>query len=451
MADWRPVALPLVLGAVVLYAFLWRAGPEHRPDTPSYLVVAADLADWRLDALHLRTPGYPLLLRLLGGDRPGYSLVLVQLALHAVGVWSLAGLLARLGIGRWGLVAFVLACWTPHVVQLANSVLSETLAAALLMLGFAGLARAVAFDDDGVWPLIGASAAFGWLALTRPVYLATAPALAAVLALVAMTPLGRAARRRWLRAAAIVPLGTLLLAGGLALYQQARFGAPASSQAAQALAGRAARYIEALPAEEPLREILLRHRNATLVAGRHHRFYDLYSAWPEIVDHFDGDERRASRELLRVSFEVVRREPRNYLLAVWRSFAEYWEWYSRAVPGLQALGAAATFFAIHCATVMAFFSLLGASVVAGTLLPTLPRRVRRRSSEGVAEPAALSVYLLATSVVLFHMALQCALGVGEARYRLPNDPLVLTAIAAAASILARLHRRIAAGSTVSPD
>ncbi len=438
--GWPLPVLLVLAAAVALYAFLWRDGPESGPDTPSYLAAAGDLADWRLDALHLRTPGYPLLLRALGGN-PGFSLVLVQLLLHAAGIWALAGLLAEIGLGRRGIVAFVLAGWLPHVVQLAKFVLSESLAASLLMLGFAGLGRA-ALGGGRPWHLAGTSVAFGLLAITRPVYVATAPCVAALVALAAMKSLGREARPRLLRAAAIVPVGTVLFVGALALYQQQRFGAPASSQVALSLAARMAAYYEVLPDDEPVREILIRHRNATMLERRHHRNWNTAFAWEEMVELFGGDERRAARELLRLDWEILRREPRNYLLAVWRSLAEYWEWYSRGVAGLRSLPAAITGLVIHSATVLAFASLLATALVAALFSLGLPGEARRKAFTPITASPAAGIYLLATSVVLLHMLLQCALGVGEARYRLPSDPLVLTSLAAAGIVLASLRRRL---------
>jgi hypothetical protein len=57
--------------------------------------------------------------------------------------------------------------------------------------------------------------------------------------------------------------------------------------------------------------------------------------------------------------------------------------------------------------------------------------------------AALGTFALAAAAVAAHMTLQCALGVGEPRYRLPSEPLVLLAIAAAVSVLLRTREGLA--------
>ncbi|MGH9465544.1 MAG: hypothetical protein ACRD0X_07840 [Thermoanaerobaculia bacterium] len=441
----------MLAAGLLLYGWLWRGGPGWGGDTPSYLDAARDLVDFRWDRLHLRVPGYPLFLRVVAGPgAPGYRLVLAQLALYAVAVWSLASLLAGSGVARAGVLAFVTACWLPHVVQAAGTALSESLTQSLLMLGFAALARAVFLDGKRL-ALVGASVAFGYLAVTRPVYQATAPTLAALLGLVVLMGSAGPSRARLLRAAAVLPIGTIVLAGSLAFYQQSRFGAPASPAAAIALAAQTAAYVEALPAEEPLRQILVRHRDAHLAVARHHRPEGyIFRAWPELVAHFDGDERRTTREVTRLSRLVIRREPRAYLLQVWRSFARYWEWISFAVPGLRAPGIVAPLLLVHFTTAAIFWALLGSFVVVGAWVAVLPQSVRGRWR--VAEPTAseLGTFALAAAAVLLHMLLQCALGVGEPRYRLPSEPLVILAVTVAISFLCRARRGLTAGPGAEP-
>lgn len=442
--SWRAPALLVLVGGALLYAWLWRSGPEWGGDTPGYLEVARDLADLRLDRLHLRTPGYPLFLRVIAGPgEPGVRLVLAQLALYAVALWNLAVVLVRLGVSRIGVVGFVVACWLPHVAQAADLVLSEALAQALLMLGFGALARCVALDGSR-WTFVGASAAFGYLAVTRPAYQVTAPTLAVLLGLAALISAAGPARARLLRAAVVLPIGTILLAGSLAVYQQHRFGARSSYLPAMALAGQLAAYVEALPAEEPLREILVRQRDAHVAVARHHRPEGyIWRAWPQLLAQFDGDERRAAPELMRLNREIIRREPRAYLLQVWRSFGRYWEWWSFAVPGLRGSWIVALSLFAHFTTTLLFWSLVGGAAIVGVWVGLLPERVRTRWREFAPTAGELGAFALAVVVVLPSMVLQCAFAIGEARYRLPSDPLVLLTVVVAISFLCRVRRELA--------
>jgi hypothetical protein len=54
----------LFVVAFWVYTTLWWQAPVMADDSGGYLKVASDLADFRIDYLHNRTPGYPLLLLL---------------------------------------------------------------------------------------------------------------------------------------------------------------------------------------------------------------------------------------------------------------------------------------------------------------------------------------------------------------------------------------------------
>src|SRR6266481_492138 len=55
--------------SLVLYGALWQNVPLMESDSPGYQRVAQDLSDFRIDQIHLRTPGYPLLLLLTGSSQ----------------------------------------------------------------------------------------------------------------------------------------------------------------------------------------------------------------------------------------------------------------------------------------------------------------------------------------------------------------------------------------------
>src|SRR5574339_167049 len=73
----------LFTAAFMAYAWLWPQAPVMEGDSPQYLEVARDLTDFRIDALHDRTPGYPLLLVLTGStETPTRALFYASLLLH---------------------------------------------------------------------------------------------------------------------------------------------------------------------------------------------------------------------------------------------------------------------------------------------------------------------------------------------------------------------------------
>src|SRR5512142_1433434 len=84
----------LFVVALTLYVGLWRNAQVVDGDTAQYQVVAADLLDGHLDALHDRTIGYPLLLVLTGAaEHATVALLVVSLLMHLASVWLLAVML----------------------------------------------------------------------------------------------------------------------------------------------------------------------------------------------------------------------------------------------------------------------------------------------------------------------------------------------------------------------
>ncbi len=154
-----------------------------------------------------RSPGYPLFLVPLIGDTPTHRMLmninLVQALLGAglimVVYWFAKGLLPA-----WGaLVAALLTALSPHLVNAGVYVLSETLFAFVLGLGFALLA-AGGRGDKRAWLVAGAL--LGAAALTRP----TVQYLIIPLGLLTFFSTGVARRRT---AAALMVAGFILAFG----------------------------------------------------------------------------------------------------------------------------------------------------------------------------------------------------------------------------------------------
>src|SRR6266581_4473039 len=82
-----------------VYTTLWRQAPVMTSDSGGYLAVASDLMDFRIDYLHNRTPGYPLLLLMTASSEvPQRVLFFVSLLLHFTSIWILASVLYSTGL-----------------------------------------------------------------------------------------------------------------------------------------------------------------------------------------------------------------------------------------------------------------------------------------------------------------------------------------------------------------
>jgi hypothetical protein len=421
------VALPLgalCLAALILYPLLWPHAPVHTGDSPQYLEVARDLADGRLDALHDRTPGYPLLLVLTGltgsAASPGRALVVAGLALHVLSVWLLAVLLHRAG-GRRSVLALGVILLLPPFVEPAGIVMTENLAQFLLVVGLASFTAWL--RKPGAWLLTVASLAFACATLTRPTYQALAPVLALGLAGVAFTVRGRALPvRRAVGGAVLLAAGTAIAVLGLSWYNHRHFDyfglAPMTGFH---LSTKTVHLWERIPDEHAwLREQLLEARNRELTrrggtrAGTHTQ--TIWNAREDLLAATGMSREQLSQLLVRVNLDLIRRAPIEYLEEVARSMAVYW---------FPAFGDLATFrlsplrwtwALLHGAIVGVFFVQLWAALGLAVVRWSGFNRVSRDFA---------ATYLIAAGIIAYTLLVSCFADIGEPRQRRSTDVLVV--------------------------
>lgn len=186
----------MALGITVRLASAAAASGPSRfefQDSTTYLAVARSLPGglWSPSA-HVatttlaRTPLYPLLIRLTGGDRTLWLTVLAQCVIGgALNVWLVHRLAARISGDRAAVVAALVVALDPASVHHSHLVATETLATTLLLATLLATHRAMAAARQGaslVRPAALVGAATAGLALTRPnlvVFVVAAPVLVA--------------------------------------------------------------------------------------------------------------------------------------------------------------------------------------------------------------------------------------------------------------------------------
>jgi hypothetical protein len=319
----------LLLAIVVAgYTWAWHGQPAYDGDSPGYLAAAVDLQDGTVDRLHARTLGYPLFLALTGSaPTPGATLVLLQLLCHAVAVAGMVLLLRRLRAGGRAIAVFVAVALLPPFVEHALFVLSESLSQLLVVLGLVGVAS---------W-LLGAGAA--WLAagavslalvgLVHPsnqlLWLAV-PLLAVAFQLA--IPAGVRVWRRTAIASVALAATAALALGSMIAWNAARFDfVGISPMLGATLSHKTVRVLERLPDEyAPVREILIRHRDAALLdpESQHLGLAYIFRATPELEAATGLRGPALSSFLVRMNLALIRRAPMDYVDEVLRSAVWYW-------------------------------------------------------------------------------------------------------------------------------
>jgi len=427
VAGWYAA---MFLSALVAYGALWNSAPVIDGDSAQYLEVARDLADGRLDQLHIRSPGYPAVLAITGSREAGTrALLYVSLSLHFVSVWLLAAVLCAAGVSALRLIAFGLLMTLPPFVEPAGYVMTENLAQFLLAAGLAGLQ--VWFRNQRHAWLIAGSLALGFAGITRPVYQVLPLVLAGGLIVSGWTARKLfPSRRLVLTSAASLVAGYLIVVGGLSLYNWSRFGyAGVSPALGFHLTTKTVRFVERLPDEySAVRAVLVRVRDEELVrhGGRHDATQTVWAARDELAMVTGLDTPALSAYLVKMNLTLIARAPIEYLEDVARSLSSYW---------LPASGTLATF---HSSILRWIWGVLQLTVVAIffaqiVAIPSVKyfdaRRTARRRGELPPAPGESSIlditYLLTGTIVFYTMLLSCFLDIGEPRQRRPTDVLIV--------------------------
>jgi hypothetical protein len=432
--PWRTAAvyLALFVAAFIIYGILWRDTPFVDGDSSQYQEVAKDLADLRLDTLHDRTIGYPLLLALTGSiERATPSLLAISLLLHLASIWLLALVLQAAGVGRRWLLVFGCLLVLPPFVEPAAWVMTENLAQFTLVAGFACLV--LGFTPSRIAVLSVSALAFGYAALTRPVYQALAFALSgALLVLPSAFRWARFAYRDAARAACVLVAGSILVLGGMSYVNYVKFNYfGVVPSIGFHLCTKTMSFVERLPDEyAAAREILVRERDAELVkrGGLHSGSQAIWSVRSELSAATGLSKPELSGYLLRMNLWLIRRSPLEYLQEVARSMAGYWFPPATPLASLHSRVLRWLWGGLYAALAGFFFVQL--VVLAGVAIFEASARLSGARARALvpwasaSAPQALS-YVLAGGIVFYTMLLSCLVDIGDPRQRRPTDVLVV--------------------------
>jgi len=416
--------------ALIFYLAVWPAVPLQDADSPEYLAAAEDLLDFRLDALHHRTPGYPVLLALTGSvPQPGRPIIVLSLTLHLATVWLLVALSRKAGVAttyRFLLAGLLLL---PARVENANWVLSDTPTAFWLALGTATLLA-------GLWSsrntlVIVAGVAFGIAGLTRPVYLVLWAPLAFWFLVNPFASRFYANLTGRLRTVLALTVPAVLIAGTFVLWNFANFDffGP-SPRMGYHLGTRTVRVLERLPeSDEPVRGILIRARDQALVESHtdHRGFYYWYHCREELLAATGMSEPELSRYLTRLHVKLILAAPLHYLEDVTHAFATYWFPAPTSLANFGSRWVQSLWVLLHFVIMAVFFAellaLLGVSLLAGIS--------RRRAGPslgpllGDQSRFTATCYTLAGVIVFFTAIVSSTIEFGAPRVRICTDGLIL--------------------------
>lgn len=315
-----------VLGITVRGLLFWCYGLHNYPDSYTYLTAARDLFSglpWIGEGR--RTPGYPLLISLVGESTVG--LYFVNFAAGLV-TSSALFVIAFMLTGRPGL-AFIIGA--AHFANLQQIFLEAALATETVSTATVTCVIALAIFTLGqirarrsAWGLLlplGTLA--GYSILVRPQFIFFIGLLPPML-IYAVSGLRRPTRMAIGSAVTVAIPALVLVLGWCGIVQQKMGPFALSTQAGFGLMNHTVDYIEwAPPRYAEIKEILLRTREAR-IAETGQSGNTVWIAWPQIQRATGWSLPTASREFQQLSAELFRQHPTFYLSSVAEAWIPFW-------------------------------------------------------------------------------------------------------------------------------
>jgi len=403
------IAVAVRVGLFLVYQ------PVVYPDTHSYFALASQLLHFDFsDYDGVRTPGYPALLLLASQDP-----CVVWLMQSAMGV--VVSLLlfwicfTHTGNTSWSFVAGLLHALALNQLFFEANVLSETLSTLLVVLSVACLVRVV---TNGPRPLSGVAAGLvsAVVTLTRPAYVYVGPLCVLVVLL-----FERDARRL----AAGLAVAFLLPVLGWAAFNKVTidyFGL--STMAGYNLTNHSGAFMEQAGDEyATLRDIYLKYRAQKIAETGTHSM-TIFGAKREMLEKTGLDQVALSRQLTKLSLQLIVNNPALYLRSVAECWVSFWATpiYIRS-DQFTVSGAARAVGSVWPVERMLFLLMNVLAILASVwvLISAVVRRLKGTTG--------LSITLIVTCVVMGASMLQALVEFGEnARYGIPTQSLAATLV-----------------------
>ncbi len=433
----------IVLMAGVFYILVWDNAPIEVNDSGSYMRVAADLQDLKLDKLPLRTPGYPLLLWLTNShENPTRLLFFIQLVLHLLSVLLLAYLLNYMAVSKKIIASFLLLSLIPPSVVMTAYVMSEALTQFFLVIGVVFLLLGI--DKSKRSLIVISSIALSFSALVRPTYQLIFVVIFGLL-LVSFF-LAQKARRQLALATVSTFVFSTIFIGGLILNNYRNFDYFGLTPFfGLGLCCKTARFLERLPDEyAEVRETLIKNRDRARVTYRtakprrpwhnssHNGLYYIWLTQPELrkIKNFSSKV-ELSTYLLKLNRTLIRQSPLLYLKEVMIALPTYWFPSTTNVSNFNSWKIKFLWATIHFAVILLFFFIVSILLGCGVFLFNLPAESREKFRSQIADNADLFLlsFLIPISIIVYTMLLSIAVDVGNPRHRASTDLFIFFTIA----------------------
>lgn len=412
------LAAAILLIALAAYLYIWRDAPYLLKDSVGYMQVAQNMALGNLSEIQDRVPIFPLLLLLTNSfEQPNIILYIIQLVSYFIFVFIVYKILVdELPVGF--AYVYLLISILPPLVEATAQVMTEALTTNLILLIFICLYELVK-TRKFIYAL-GSGVFSGALALTRPTF-----ELMPILLLLIFVCISLLAKekKKWVLHSIVSILSCSVIIGGYALYNYLAYDYfVLTPLQGFNLSTRTETYIERIPDDQKtIRDVLLKTRNELMLSEpTHSAVMYIWTAIPRLEEATSLSEIELSKLFQSINFKLIVGSPLSYIVEVGHSMAIYTmpsaseqanfynNWFQLLWLMLNYVVLAATFVCVCGA--MGILILSSQKSTTAMLQNKLP---------------LFSIYLFCTVIVFYNFCISTFLEVGNPRYRLPTDLLII--------------------------
>lgn len=423
--NFRLLCLFIIVLVGIFYSIIWKEAPFVAGDTPSYVEVATDLRDGKLDELHDRTPGYPILLLATNSLEPSPMLFLTQLSLYLLSVFLLVNFLIDLDISKQFIFFFLLLSLIPPSVVNTVYMLTETFTTFLLVAGTVTLFWWLRKGEKLAVILSGMFFAFS--ALVRPTYQFLFIVLMGILLIYLL--FSRTGYKKIILAVISIFLASCIVLGGFSLYNLQHFNYfGISPMLGFNLSTKTVRVIERLPNEyENIRDLLIDSRNRALIENNssHTGVMFIWQTIPDLQRLTGLDKVDLSNYMLRLNLLLIRQAPLEYIVEVTKSLSTYWLPSSTDISNFNSRRIQLIWVIVHFVVIAVFFTVTILIFSLLILIWQFPKKIKSQISNHIMTFSHLFLpFIISISIIVYTMLISTMVEVGNPRYRTPTDLLI---------------------------
>lgn len=426
------------------YYIFFSDAPYIGGDTTQYMEVAQDFSDGKIDKIHYRTIGFPILLVLSDSAIVSSRLFFLNsLILYFTSILLVSLFFLELNIDFISIIIFDITICLPFFVQNTAMLMSENLTTFCLAMGYIFFLRGFSLKKN-IYLLVS-GLFWGFTALVRPTFQFLIVPIFLIAFIYFFLNEGKgilAASRKTIRRSIFFIVGFLSLIIINSSFNYVYFDYFGLTPLfGVTLSTRTVDFVEELPEEYKIeKQILIKHRDRSLVKGISHTgLVYIEDALPELMDSTGFTFVQLSKHLEKINITLIKKSPMRYLRLVGVAGVTYWfPFTSGMIMKSKFLEYLNMLFQLTF--ILAFF--LQVMFLLSLLLNWILSKYFYLEKEWIKFLKLHKDYVMslavANAIIFYTFFVTIFMSVGEPRHRSPTDLFILISIFLSVNLISKL-------------